>query len=255
MLFRHRSGFGLTVVVAQGCGSAFAVGIGMADEETKWCESCQQYEGDEDKHAPEGYTKHVYFTKGGSECGACINCRRGSFANQSLHDLLRKRKAHVAVDDKFSECREASVHAISVNPKKKHKYEKADMELLTAKEEEDYLDCWQDYTWKTLKNICDEKCQGNKFKSDVQRKKYVQDTLGMELTKNKDGVLGVAVVVGNPDEMKMRKGKKVAVKKIKNYGHEDKEEQAEKVGKLAAGLVVPCLKKRVVIIIIIISVW
>lgn len=205
---------------------------------SKECFQCEQEEGALDMDAPSGNTtKLVFFPKPGTdECGHCLYSRRGSFPGISMYDLKKKRKEHERVDEKFSETRRESVLHSALHPKKRQRYENIDMELLTKKEEEDYVDVFEELKWQSLAKICNDKKPNNKFKTNAQRRKYVEEVLKMEVVLSRDGREGVAVGEDCPDEMKMVRGKRMSVGSVKNIKHDSKEAQVESHARMAAKL-------------------
>ena len=215
-----------------GCAMSKRAKIGGAPT----CGTCGQQEGDQDQDCPDGYEKAVYFSKPGStECGACLNNRRGTFGID-LKKLLKLIADHDKVADAWAASRKEAVERSVLQPERKMKYDKADIELLSRKEEQDYIDIWQDFVWKSLEKVCNEKWPGNKFKTDSQRKKYVCDVLKMDIALNHEGREGVNILVGAADEARVRKGMRLQASKIKDTRHDSLEDRDAAHEKLASKL-------------------
>lgn len=162
--------------------------------------------------------------KGSDECKICFYTRRGSIG-MGLAELIRKKQEHEPLRSKFKELRAANIQFyVNAPAGKKPRHEKVDTELLTRKEETsfvtftkvcllmqsmqsvvallcclrrvcDVLYCCvaQDYSWKPLKEFCDKRKPDNKFKTEKQRRHYVENVLKLEVTLDENGDPGVAV--------------------------------------------------------------
>ena len=81
----------------------------------------------------------------------------------------------------------------------------------------------QDYEWVELKTFVDEKAPQRKFKNNAQRRAYVEDTLKLAIEEDDEGVEGVMIKITAPNRKKVRRGKRVATSKEKEFFHDDKE--------------------------------
>jgi hypothetical protein len=88
----------------------------------------------------------------------------------------------------------------------------------------------------SLAKFCVKRGVDKKYKTTAQRRRYVTETLKLEIQKDDKGQEGVAVAVHQDGEKSMRKGRRIAVEKIKQASHDTKEEQQEAHAKNALGV-------------------
>ena len=189
----------------------------LAFAAAKTCKSCEQNSHDLDRDANPDLSIFVAWAKTrdhkghkapcGEECYRCFDVRRRFFGLQSLDDLLEKRRACPALDEKFFELRR---DRISGEGKYQHQ-ETIDVERFIEKTSSHYDDRFEEGTFHELWSFAESRRLPFKRGQEGELIQHIEEKLDKRVIEDEDGVVGVEIMDSPPGQYRFKRGKKTAI--------------------------------------------
>ena len=99
--------------------------------------------------------------------------------NETQLELIDMCAQHPGLHQKWSDLRKKQVRRVGA--KRELRHQKVDVDFLTKKVEEKYVTVEGDAVWTPLQTYCNEVLPQNRFKTDVQRLRFVRSLTGVDL--------------------------------------------------------------------------
>ena len=204
----------------------------------KRCASCQQTSHDVDRDAREGdkemwvawakanWSASGVLTPTGEECYKCMDTRRHHFQKVPREELDEARRKCIQLDNKFCDLRRATVRG---EGKYVQKAEVVDYKQFVESIEKVFDDRYEEGLFTELwafarnRNLAD-RFQGN----EGGLVEYLQESLGLTVTKDKAGIVGVEVLDHQAGSYRFRRGASSQVVKRKTETADGKEDANER---------------------------
>jgi hypothetical protein len=94
----------------------------------------------------------------------------------------------------------------------------------------------EDLQWTSIDKFCELKKVDKAYKTQAQRRKYIEKTLNIQLQPDDNGELGVMIHKGEEGIKNVKRGRRIAVSKVKEQEFESKLELKEAQTKAAQAL-------------------